>query len=115
MFWQSGIALGEPVTVYTHFVVREDAQLLFGFGSTGRSAIVFRDLIVKSTGLAPSWVWRSFPAWISTRLARAVRNNDIGLLTKVPGVGKKTAERLMLEMKSRLDMLTEAGGVPERR
>ena len=107
---QGAIAVGEPVTLHTHFVVREDAQLLFGFASKAE-----RDLFrafVKLNGVGPKLALALISSLDMTTLAAAVRNNDVGLLTKVPGVGKKTAERLMLEMKSRLDMLTEAGGVP---
>ena len=93
-------ALGERTTLLTHFVVREDAQLLYGFGSdTERAA--FRELI-KIGGIGPRMALAVLSGMSVTELAQAVGAQDGARLTKVPGIGKKTAERLLLELKGRL-------------
>ncbi len=96
-------APGVEVTLFTHFVVREDAQLLYGFGSkTERD--VFRDLI-RISGVGPKMALAIVSGLTLEALAEAVRANDAGLLTRVQGVGKKTAERLLVELKDRLGNL----------
>lgn len=93
-------ALGERVSLLTHFVVREDAQILFGFGSTQeRSA--FRQLI-KISGVGPRTALGVLSGMSVQDLAQAVSAQDSARLTKVPGIGKKTAERLLLELKGKL-------------
>ena len=93
-------ALGERTTLLTHFVVREDAQLLYGFGSdTERAA--FRELI-KIGGIGPRMALAVLSGMSVADLAQAVSAQDGARLTKVPGIGKKTAERLLLELKGRL-------------
>jgi Holliday junction DNA helicase RuvA len=93
-------APGAEVVLFTHFVVREDAQLLYGFGSrTERD--VFRDLI-RISGIGPKLALSIVSSLSLEALAEAVRAHDVGLLTRVPGVGKKTAERLLVELKDRL-------------
>lgn len=101
---------GQELTLYTHFVVREDAQLLFGF-ATASERDLFRGFI-KINGVGPKLALSLLSSLDVATLAMAVRAEDISVLTRVPGVGKKTAERLMLELKNRLDALTEASGVP---
>jgi Holliday junction DNA helicase RuvA len=92
--------LGERVTLLTHFVVREDAQLLFGFLSAEeRSA--FRQLI-KITGVGPRMALALLSGLSVAELAQAVTAQDTRRLVKVPGIGKKTAERLLLELKDKL-------------
>jgi len=103
-------SVNENIVVHTHFVVREDAQLLFGFVSRTERDL-FRAFI-KLNGVGPKLGLALISALDPGTLVAAVRNNDVSLLTKVPGVGKKTAERLLLELKSRIDTLTEAGAVP---
>lgn len=94
---------GADVTLFTHFVVREDAQQLFGFRSrTERD--VFRDLI-KISGVGPKLALSVISGLTLEALADAVRANDVALLTRVPGVGRKTAERLLVELKDRLGNL----------
>ena len=91
---------GSEVALFTHFIVREDAQLLYGFGSrTERD--VFRDLI-RINGVGPKLGLAIVSSLSLESLADAVRANDASLLTRVPGVGKKTAERLLMELKDRL-------------
>lgn len=94
---------GREVTLFTHFVVREDAQLLYGFGSrTERD--VFRDLI-RINGVGPKLALAIVSGLTLEALAEAVRTGDVSLLTRVQGVGKKTAARLLVELKDRLGNL----------
>jgi holliday junction DNA helicase RuvA len=93
-------ALGERVTLLTHFVVREDAQQLFGFLTTEERA-TFRQL-VKISGIGPRTALSILSGLSVTELAQAVSAQQSGRLVKVPGIGKKTAERLLLELKGKL-------------
>jgi Holliday junction DNA helicase RuvA len=93
-------AIGERVTLLTHFVVREDAQQLFGFLTAGERA-TFRQL-VKISGIGPRMALAILSGLSVTELAQAVSQQDSGRLVKVPGIGKKTAERLLLELKDKL-------------
>lgn len=104
-----GPTMGQPLTIHTHFVVREDAQLLFGF-ATRAERDLFRGFI-KINGVGPKMALALISSLDVAALAMAVRNEDVSVLTRVPGVGKKTAERLMVELKNRLDDLTHAAGV----
>jgi Holliday junction DNA helicase RuvA len=93
-------AVGERTTLLTHLIVREDAHLLYGFASVGeRSA--FRELI-RVAGVGPRTALSVLSGLSVADLARAVAVQDSGRLIKVPGIGKKTAERLLLELKGRL-------------
>ena len=93
-------ALGERVLLLTHFVVREDAQVLFGFG-TAEERATFREL-VKISGVGPRTALSILSGLSVAELAAAVSRQDGGRLVKVPGIGKKTAERLLLELKGKL-------------
>lgn len=93
-------ALGEPVTLLTHFVVREDAQVLFGF-LTAPERATFR-LLVKISGVGPRTALSILSGLSVGELAQAVTRQDGARLVKVPGIGKKTAERLLLELKGKL-------------
>jgi Holliday junction DNA helicase RuvA len=93
-------ANGEKVSLLTHFVVREDAQILFGFGTVSERA-TFR-LLIKISGVGPRMALGILSGLSADELARAVSDQDAGRLTKVPGIGKKTAERLLLELKGKL-------------
>ncbi len=93
-------ALGEPVVLLTHFVVREDAQLLYGFLTEGERA-GFREL-VKISGVGPRTALAILSGLSVAELAAAVSRQDGARLVKVPGIGKKTAERLLLELKGKL-------------
>ena len=88
------------LTLLTHFVVREDAQILFGFGTAAERA-TFRQLI-KISGVGPRMALGILSGLSADELARAVSDQDAARLTKVPGIGKKTAERLLLELKGKL-------------
>jgi Holliday junction DNA helicase RuvA len=93
-------ALGEPVMLLTHFVVREDAQLLYGFLTEGER-IAFRALI-RIAGVGPRTALSVLSGLSVGDLAQAVSMQETGRLIKVPGIGKKTAERLLLELKGKL-------------
>ena len=92
--------LGAKVSLLTHFVVREDAQILFGFG-TAQERAAFRQLI-KISGVGPRTALSVLSGMSVEELSRAVSAQEAGRLTKVPGIGKKTAERLLLELKGKL-------------
>ena len=93
-------AIGERVTLLTHFVVREDAQLLFGF-LTAEERSTFR-LLVKISGVGPRTALSILSGLSVAELAQAISMQEAGRLVKVPGIGKKTAERLLLELKGKL-------------
>ncbi len=93
-------ALGERVTLLTHFVVREDAQLLYGFLSN-EERVTFRQLI-KISGVGPRTALSILSGLSVAELAQAIAAQESGRLVKVPGIGKKTAERLLLELKGKL-------------
>ena len=92
--------LGDKVSLFTHFIVREDAQLLYGFGSTTERA-AFR-LLIKITGIGPRMALSVLSGMSVADLAQAVTLQETGRIVKVPGIGKKTAERLLLELKGKL-------------
>ncbi len=102
--------LGETVTLLTHFVVREDAQALFGFLTPGERS-TFR-MLVKISGIGPRMALGLLSGLSVAELAQAVAAQDTARLVKVPGIGKKTAERLLLELKGKLapDLARPAGG-----
>lgn len=102
-------AIGEGVTLLTHFVVREDAQLLYGF-LTQKERAAFRELI-KISGVGPKLALSVLSGLAVDELTQCVALQESGRLTKVPGIGRKTAERLLLELKGRLaDALPQAPG-----
>lgn len=94
---------GQEVAIYTHFVVREDAQLLYGF-SRKEERTLFRELI-KVSGFGPKLALAILSGLSGQQLIFAIENSDINTLVKLPGVGKKTAERLVIEMKDRIKRL----------
>ncbi|MDQ1922177.1 Holliday junction branch migration protein RuvA [Massilia pseudoviolaceinigra] len=103
-------ALGAQVTLFTHQAIREDAHLLFGFGNAAERA-VFRQLI-KITGVGARTALSILSGMTVNDLAQAVTLQEAGRLVKVPGIGKKTAERLLLELKGKLGAdLGSVGGV----
>ncbi len=105
--------VGGELTLHTHFVVREDAQLLYGFATLAERA-VFRALI-KISGVGPKIALALLSGITVDQLKDAVDRGETGLLTKVPGIGKKTAERLVLELKGKLagtGAATVAAAVP---
>jgi Holliday junction DNA helicase RuvA len=92
--------VGEAVSLLTHFVVREDAHILYGFGSADERA-AFRQL-VKISGVGPRTALSVLSGMSVADLAQAVTAQDSARFVKVPGIGKKTAERLLLELKGKL-------------
>lgn len=92
--------VGESVVLFTHFVVREDAQLLFGFGSLDERAL-FRQLI-RISGIGARMALAILSGMSVAELSHAVAQQEVARLVKVPGIGKKTAERLLLELKGKL-------------
>jgi holliday junction DNA helicase RuvA len=103
--------LGEKVSLLTHFVVREDAQILFGFGSAGERE-AFRQLI-KISGVGPRTALAVLSGMSVGDIGQAVTQQDASRLVKIPGIGKKTAERLLLELKGKVgaDLGQPAGHV----
>ncbi|NVK56405.1 MAG: Holliday junction branch migration protein RuvA [Alteromonadaceae bacterium] len=93
-------AVGELCTLYTHFVVREDAQLLFGFADKLERGL-FRELI-KANGVGPKLGLAILSGMSASQFLVVVQNEDVTSLTKLPGIGKKTAERLVVELRDRL-------------
>ena len=93
--------LGQEVTLVTHFVVREDAQLLYGFSDKSERQL-FRSLI-RVNGVGPKLALAILSGMEAEMFARCVHEQDATMLTRIPGVGKKTAERLIVEMKDRLN------------
>ena len=101
---------GERVALFTHLVVREDAHLLYGFGSDNERR-AFRQLL-KISGIGARTALSVLSGLSVAELAQAVTMQESGRLTKIPGIGKKTAERLLLELKDKLGPeLTTAVGV----
>jgi holliday junction DNA helicase RuvA len=102
--------LGDKVVLFTHLVVREDAHLLFGFGSENERR-AFRQLI-KISGVGARTALSVLSGLSVAELAQAVSMQESGRLTRIPGIGKKTAERLLLELKDKLGVeVTTAIGV----
>lgn len=105
-------ATGAEVILYTQLIVREDAHLLYGFATEAERAL-FRQLI-KISGIGARTALSVLSGLSVAELREAVRGQDIARMTKIPGIGKKTAERLLLELRDRLDFKagdSSAGGV----
>lgn len=92
---------GQELTLLTHMVVREDAQLLFGFASESERQL-FRT-VIKVNGVGAKLALTILSGIAADEFARAVHDNDTAALVRLPGIGKKTAERLIVEMRDRLD------------
>nr|WP_254797330.1 Holliday junction branch migration protein RuvA [Pseudomonas aromaticivorans] len=102
--------VGEPVTLHTHLVVREDAHLLYGFAEK-RERELFRELI-RLNGVGPKLALALMSGLEVDELVRCVQTGDTKALTRVPGVGKKTAERLLVELKDRFQVWESMPGAP---
>jgi Holliday junction DNA helicase RuvA len=94
------VELTGPVTMFTHLVVRDDAHLLFGF-ATKEERSLFRALI-KVNGVGPRLALGILSGLDAESFARCVRDNDLKTLVAIPGIGKKTAERLIIELRDKL-------------
>ena len=101
-------AAGQPISLMTHFVVREDAQLLYGF-ATGEERSAFRQLL-KISGVGARTALAILSGLSVADLAQAITLQESTRLVKVPGIGKKTAERLLLELKDKLAPALPATG-----
>lgn len=102
-------AVGEAVSLHTHLTVREDAHLLFAFGSTTEKAL-FRELI-KISGIGPKLALAILSGVSVEDFWETVRAGDVVRLTKIPGVGRKTAERLVVEMRDKAGGTADAGAI----
>lgn len=102
-------AINEEVSLFTHLVVREDAQLLYGFATT-RERILFRSLL-KVNGVGAKLALTILSGSDVDEFSRSVQEGDAASLTRLPGVGKKTAERLIIEMRDRLKEVSGAMGL----
>ena len=105
-------SLNEKVSLYTHLVVREDAQLLYGFATT-RERLLFRSLL-KVNGVGAKLALTILSGSDVDSFARSVQEGDAASLTRLPGVGKKTADRLIIEMRDRLKEVGSAMGLDEQ-
>ncbi|KMV30739.1 Holliday junction branch migration protein RuvA [Photobacterium swingsii] len=92
--------VGQEAVIFTHFVVREDAQLLYGFNKKSEREL-FRE-VIKANGVGPKLGLAILSAMTASQFVLSVENEDVTTLVKIPGVGKKTAERLVIEMRDRL-------------
>ena len=101
--------VGEEVRLLTHLVVREDAHVLYAFG-TEEERRLFRSLI-KVSGVGPKIALALLSGISVAAFAECVQREDIAALTRIPGVGRKTAERLIVEMRDRLSAPSPGGGV----
>ncbi|MCK3656274.1 Holliday junction DNA helicase RuvA [Pasteurellaceae bacterium Macca] len=99
-------AVGESATIFTHLVVREDAHLLFGF-SQKQERTLFRELI-KTNGVGPKLALAILSAMSVSQFASAVEQEELAKLTKIPGIGRKTAERLLVELKGKFKGLSQS-------
>jgi Holliday junction DNA helicase RuvA len=98
---------GEPVTLFTHLVVRDDEWLLYGF-SSARDRTVFRRLL-GATGVGPALALGMLSRFNADRLVRAIREKDVDTLQSVPRVGRKKAQQLVLDLADKLDDLSDDG------
>ncbi|HAU12497.1 MAG: Holliday junction branch migration protein RuvA [Alcanivorax sp.] len=103
--------VGKEVILHTHFVVREDAQLLYGFFEKDEREL-FR-LLIKVNGVGPKMALAILSGMEGSEFVRCVQDHDTHTLVKLPGVGKKTAERLVIEMQDRVKAFTGLAPQPE--
>ena len=99
--------LGEPVYLHTHQVVREDAHMLFGFASLDERRMF--ELLITVSGVGPKVAIAALSGLKPAMLARAIRDENIAALVGIPGVGRKTAERLIVELRDKIDVISAAG------
>ncbi len=92
--------VGEPVTLITHLVVREDAHVLYGF-LREHDRVLFRSLL-KVTGVGAKMALGILSGMDAQRFAQCIEQEDLTALSRLPGIGKKTAQRLVMEMKDRV-------------
>jgi holliday junction DNA helicase RuvA len=95
--------LGQDVVLHTHLSIRDDAHLLYGFDSVGERDL-FR-LLIRISGVGPKLALTLLSGMDVADLARCIRDSDVARLVKLPGIGRKTAERLVVELRDRIDRL----------
>ena len=100
-------ALGEAVALFTHLVVREDAHILFGFGTDGERRL-FRALL-KISGVGPKLALGILSGVSVEDFLRTIEADDVAMLTRIPGIGRKTAERVLIEMRDSVQKLASSG------
>lgn len=98
--------VGATVTLHTHLSIRDDAHVLFGFGKAAER-VAFRTLI-KVSGIGPKTALGILSGLSVDELASAIQNQDIALLTRAPGIGKKTAERMILELRDKFEVASSS-------
>ncbi len=103
--------LGQKVQILTHFVVREDAQLLYGFGSE-QEKNTFKQLL-KVNGIGAKSALSILSGVSVDDLVSAISQQEVGMLTRIPGIGKKTAERLLLELKDKFTVTGSSTAQPQ--
>jgi len=103
--------VGKPVVLFTHLTIRDDAHLLFGFKSIAQRTM-FRELI-KVSGVGPKVAIGVLSGLSIEEFAACIADSDVAMLTRLPGIGKKTAERMIVEMKDRLQKLPIETGSPD--
>ena len=105
-------AAGEPVALFTHLVVREDAHILYAFGTDGERRL-FRGLL-KVSGVGPKIALGILSGASVEDFLRTIEAEDVAMLTRIPGIGRKTAERVIIEMRDSVKKLSmpAAGGTP---
>ncbi|MGD0483106.1 MAG: Holliday junction branch migration protein RuvA [Gemmatimonadales bacterium] len=101
---------GQPVELHTCLVIREDGQTLFGFANAEERRVFQR--LMTASGVGPRLALAMLSVLPSERIVRAIRERDIAVLVSVPGVGKKTAERLIVELGDKTDDLVAEAGTP---
>jgi Holliday junction DNA helicase RuvA len=101
---------GEPVHLHTHQVVREDAHMLFGFVSLDERRMF--ELLITVSGVGPRVAIAALSGLQPAMLARAIRDENIAALVGIPGVGRKTAERLIVELRDKIDVIAAAAPAP---
>jgi len=105
-------APGHPVELHTHLVVREDAHTLYGFTSAEERRVFQR--LLTASGIGPKLALAMLSALSGERIVRSLRERDLAALVAVPGVGKRTAERLVVELADKTDDLAAAAGEAAR-
>ena len=105
-------AAGEQVTLFTHLAIRDDAHVLYGFFNDSERSL-FRTLL-RISGVGAKMALAILSGMSAEEFARCVQSDDTAALVRLPGIGKKTAERLVVEMRDRLDRLELSGTVPAK-
>lgn len=105
--------IGDTCRLYTHLNVREDAMDLYGFGSA--EDLAFFKLLISVSGIGPKSALNILDTAKPSEIKRAIANNDAGTLQAIQGLGKKTAEKIVMELKDKIDVLASSeGGVDDQ-